>query len=199
MVESPFDLFKIKMEMIFRDSTVMIQPMFGIRPKTLNPIDVVTSSGSAEFFLDDDMIPTNGKKGVSMPIIGIIQASRLRMGGHQRDQFLLPSAGDREGKHYSISLQDTKNHLLTSSSPASFSSSFAAKHGFIHFDLSGKLCEFFKLNIIDDFPEDLKPSLDCLSVQRHLKSETIGRDTKTEEFDETPFPVRRYSGLLPKN
>jgi hypothetical protein len=99
--------------------------MFSIRPKTLNPIDVVTSSGSAEFFLDDDMVPMNGKKGVSMPIIGIIQASRLRMGGHQRDQFLLPSAGDWEGKHYFISLQEIKNHMLTSTSRASFSRSFA--------------------------------------------------------------------------
>jgi len=103
--------------------------MFGIRPKTLNPIDVISSFGSSEFLLDDDMIPTNGKKGVSMPIIGITQASRLRMGGHQRDQFLIPSAGDREGKHYSISLQDTKNHVLTSSSPASFSTSFAKELG----------------------------------------------------------------------
>jgi hypothetical protein len=104
MIESPFDLFEIEMEILFRYSTVMIQPMFGVRPKTFNSIDMITSPWSAEFLLNDYVITTNWKERISMPIIGIIQTPRFRMGSHQRDQFFFSSTGDRESEHNPICL-----------------------------------------------------------------------------------------------
>ncbi len=40
MIEAPFYFFKIEMEVFLRHSSVMIEPMFGIRPEAFYAISV---------------------------------------------------------------------------------------------------------------------------------------------------------------
>jgi hypothetical protein len=41
MIEPVFNLFQVHREMIFRDSSIVIQNVLGIAPEPFNPIDVI--------------------------------------------------------------------------------------------------------------------------------------------------------------
>ena len=97
MIESPLSFFQIEMEVFFRNTAIMIEPMFGIGPEALDAVDVISSLGSAFVFADDHMIPSDIQEGIGMPIICVIETARLGVSGHQRDQFLFTSAGDGKG------------------------------------------------------------------------------------------------------
>ena len=87
--------------------------------KTFNPIDVTSSLGFAEYLPDDDMIAANKYRHANHRYNTSFQAS---YGRSSMVPVPVPfsSACDREGRHYSISLKDTKNHILTSNPNRAF-------------------------------------------------------------------------------
>ena len=62
----------------------MIQPMLGIRPEALDTINVITAFGSAFFLANHNVIATNIKERISVPVIGILKTARLSVIGHKR-------------------------------------------------------------------------------------------------------------------
>jgi hypothetical protein len=63
----------------------MIQPMFSIRPKAFNTINMATAFGFTFFFADHNVIASNILERLSMPVIGIVKASWLSIVSHERD------------------------------------------------------------------------------------------------------------------
>ena len=82
MVKAPFYLFEIEMEIFSRHSPIMIKPVFSIRPKAFDAINVIAAFRSTFFFANNNVIASNIKECVSKSVIGILKASWLSMLSH---------------------------------------------------------------------------------------------------------------------
>ena len=198
MVEPPLDFFEIEMKVFLRDTTVMIKPVFSIGPEAFNTVDVCSTLGFSFVFLYHHMISSDIKECVGMPVIGIVKAAGLCVINHQRDKITVASAVDGKGPYIAVALVDPKDYALSSCSPASLSGDSSTEHGFIHLDLSIQRSQFFHLTVIDGFPENTEPSLEGLSIQGYLESQSINGNSQTKELHETAFPIRRYPGFVPQ-
>ena len=85
MVKSPFDFFQIEVEVFPGHTTVMIEPVFRIRPETLNTIEMISAFRLTLLLPDHHMVTADIQKGVCVPTIGILQASCLGMVCHKRN------------------------------------------------------------------------------------------------------------------
>lgn len=97
MIEPPLGLFQIEMKILLGYTTVLIEPMLGIRPEPFDAVDVISSLRSAFFFSNDHMIAPDIQEGIGVPIIGVIQAAWLGVSSHQGHQLLFAPTGNGEG------------------------------------------------------------------------------------------------------
>jgi Mg-chelatase subunit ChlD len=77
------------MEELFRHSAMVIEPMLSITPEAFNAVEMVAPLGSASLFPDNDMRTSHRQSSVSLPVVGVVEASR-------------PLAG--KGKHSALQL-----------------------------------------------------------------------------------------------
>ena len=133
MVETERDFSKKKMKKFSRHSTVRIKPMFCITPKALDAVDVSSAFGSSGLLPDHNMISTDGKGPVGMPVIGIIQAAGSGVLSDQPDHLTALAPLNRKDPDSAVSLQDAENDDLACGSPATFARSTPAKRGLVAF------------------------------------------------------------------
>jgi hypothetical protein len=74
MVKPPFHFFQGEVEVFPGHTTVMIEPVFRLRPEALNAIEMIAAFRSALRLSDDHMVTADIDKGICVPIIGILQA-----------------------------------------------------------------------------------------------------------------------------
>ena len=72
MVKPRFDFFQGEVEVFLRHTTVMIEPVFRIRVKALNTIEMISVFRFSLFLSDYHKVTADIKKGVCLPIIGIV-------------------------------------------------------------------------------------------------------------------------------
>lgn len=168
MIKSIFNFFQIKMEMMFRNATILIQPVFRKTPESLNSIKVIPPFWFPFLFSDYNMIPSDRQGTIGMPIISVIQASWFCMLSYYRQQRCSISRRNRKRKYSTIPLIQTKDHLFAGCAPATFASTLASKHRFIHLNFSRNVCflKFNKCLIINCLTNCCKNFLD--SLQRYL-------------------------------
>ena len=77
MVKSPFHFFQVEVEVFPRDATVMVEPVFCIRPEAFTTIEMISAFRFPLVLSDHHMVTADIEKGVCVPIIGIIQAACL--------------------------------------------------------------------------------------------------------------------------
>ena len=75
VIEPPFGLFQIEMEILLGNATVLIEPMFGIRPEPSNAVDAISSFRSAFVLEDDYMVSPNIQECIDVPIFCVIEAA----------------------------------------------------------------------------------------------------------------------------
>lgn len=153
---------------MFRNSAILIQPVFCKTPKPLNSIQMVTSFWSPFFFSNYYMIPSDRQRTVCMPIISVIQTSWFCMLSYYRQQCCSVPRRNWKRKYSPVSLIQTKDHLFAGSTPATFTSTLASKHRLIHlhFPRYVRLLKFKKSLIINCLTNRYKNSLDRL--QRYI-------------------------------
>jgi hypothetical protein len=80
------------MKIVFRETTIMREPMFSVRPKAFDTINVITAFGSVFFFANHNMISANIKERISMRAAASGSARR-RMSHPQRRMCSLSGSG----------------------------------------------------------------------------------------------------------
>lgn len=168
MIKSIFNFFQVKMEMVFQNAAILIQPVFRKTPESLNSIQMIPPFWSSFFFSDYHMVASDRQRTVGMPIISVIQASWFCMPSYYRQQCYPISRRNRKRKYSPIPLIQTKDHLFARCTPATFASSLTSKHRFIHLNFSRnvRLLKFNKCLIINRLTNYCKNSLD--RFQRYL-------------------------------
>jgi len=85
MVESPFYFFQVEVEIVPRDPTIMVDPMFRRGPESFNSIEMVSASRFSRVFSDYHMVSADIQKCVRVPIIRVGEAACLCVVYHERD------------------------------------------------------------------------------------------------------------------
>ena len=128
---------------MFRNATILIEPMFSKTPKTLNPIYVVSTFWNSFVFCYNDMVSSYVQRTVSMPVVSVIKTSLFDMFINYWQKNFSASGRNWEGQNSSISLIQSKNHMFSRRTPTPFTTSFATKHCFINFYLTTKRRFFY--------------------------------------------------------
>ena len=196
MVKSERNFTQIKMKELFRHSPVLIKPMFGIAPEAFNAVNVVPTARFAFFLTHYDMIASECKRCICMPIIRIIKRSRFGMMFYQFLDNIVSPFRNREYPYFTVSFQDAQNNDLPRSSPSTFTRPFASKRRLIALNLAGKRFMTFFLNAHQ--PANNPKKLLCRFI-RHLasKSESINRNTQNKVFQKFFFIAFGYPECIP--
>ncbi len=85
VIESPFNFFNVQRKEIFLNTTIRVQPVFGITPEAFDAVDVGASPSlvNSYAFIDNHMNPTQVKSSISMPVVGVVKASGRGVFGDQ--------------------------------------------------------------------------------------------------------------------
>ena len=113
MIESERNFSQKKMKVFTGYSTVGIKPIFGITPEPLDTIYVRSSLGSSSFLSYHDMISSNSKRTIGMPVIGIVQAAGFCMFSHQLDNLFPLATLNWKYFYFAVALKDSQNNCFT--------------------------------------------------------------------------------------
>ncbi len=84
VVETPLYLFKVQVEEAFVNASILMEPVFGIRPEAFHPIEVIFSFSYALLFRHYHAVAADRKQSVGYSIIGVIQAPWSGVLGNKR-------------------------------------------------------------------------------------------------------------------
>jgi len=121
VIKPPFNFLQVKMEVLPGNSTILVKPVFGKRPESFYPVEVISTFRFTLLFSHNYMIATDWEKGVSKPVIGVVKAPWFSMVSNQGNQSVSSSTGDGESEYFPVSLVDAKDHVFSRSAPASLS------------------------------------------------------------------------------
>ena len=196
MIETERNFRRIKMEKLLGHSPIVIKPMFRITPEAFDAINVVSSFGFPLLFSDDDMISTKSERGVSIPVVSIIQAPWFRMAADQLSDNPILSPREREDSYNTITLKNTQNDDLPGSSPTAFSRAFSSESRFVAFNYAFKRLRTF-LRDTQYFSDRSKKSLRGRPRCRPTESEPVSWYTPYKAFKELFLCLIRYTKRIP--
>jgi hypothetical protein len=179
------------MKKLFRDSSVLVKPMFCITPKTFYAINMISSFWFTFFFANYYMVTSKRQRGISMPVISIIKGTRLCIMLYQLLNNIFFS-----NSYLSIPFQNAKNNNFPSCSPSSFSMSLSAKCRFVTFYFPSKWFSTLFLNT-QQLTNNSKKLLNCFITYFSYKPQPINRNTQNEIFQKFPLVFLRYSKRIP--
>ncbi|MBT9141210.1 MAG: hypothetical protein DDT30_01799 [Dehalococcoidia bacterium] len=197
MIEPKLNFFEIKMEVRVGNASVMVEPNLGIGEETLDTVDVGSSTDVLLFPVGDLMVlPTGGKDSISVILVGIIDASPLRVLENEGKKRSLSPIGHREGNNLTVSLIHPKYHLLPFGSPTPLSLSSSTKEGFIHFQFPREGLHLFKRCIIDGFPGNPKDLLSRSKATGEVESRPVCGNAQAEKIEKMSDFVERDANSL---
>ena len=71
MIKSPFHFFQVDVETFPRDATVMVEPVFRIRPEAFNTIEMISAFRFPLVLCDHHMVSADIGERRRVPIIGV--------------------------------------------------------------------------------------------------------------------------------
>jgi hypothetical protein len=89
MIKTKLDFLQVKVEMMFGDTAILVQPVFCKTPEAFNAIDIITPLRLPFTLFDYNMVAANRQTAVSMPIIGIIKSTWLNVFFNYRQKSIL--------------------------------------------------------------------------------------------------------------
>src|SRR5919204_4155401 len=108
MIKAERDFTQVKVEKLLRHSTIHIEPMFSVTPKAFDAIQVVTPLRTASLFPDDDMLAAHTQRGISLPVIRVVETSRQSMCDDQPLKLSTSATFDGEDPDHTVALKDAK-------------------------------------------------------------------------------------------
>ena len=196
MVEPERNFTKKKMKSFSRHSTVWIEPMFCITPKAFDAVNVSSPLRSFCFLAHHDAVSSHGKRPIGMPVVGVVEAARLRVHADKTDDLAPFASLNRKHPDRAVTLEDAEYNDLACRSPASFARSTPAKRGLIAFYASVKGLSAFFLNSENGLYQAKKP-LHGRPGSSNPEAHPVDRYAQDEKLKEPPLDSVRESTGIP--
>src|ERR1700749_484040 len=197
MVEAEGNFSQVKMEELFRHPAVVVEPMLGVTPEAFYPVDVVAPFGSPALLPDDDVRAAPREPGVSLPIVGLVEASRSRVFDHEPLDSAPPAPLNREGPHDAVALEDAEHDHLPGGTPPSFALAMAAEHRLVALNGSGEWLSAF-LGNADDVPDDAEELLGGRARDGAAEAQPVSRHPEHEVVEQLELGALREPQRIPR-
>jgi len=186
MVETERNFPQKKMKSFSWHSTVGIEPMFGVTPKTFDAVYMSSAFRPSGFLSHHNMVSPNCKRPVSLPVVGVIKAAGFRMRPYQFDHLTACAPLDRKYPYHAVTLQDAQNNDLTGSTPTPLAFPVPAKCALIAFHRPFKGNPAFLLEG-EHSSYQTKESLCGRLGNFNPKTHSVDRDAQDKKFKQPPF------------
>ena len=177
--------------MIFGDAAIVIQNMFRITPKALNPINMIVGSSPTDERLGmiDRMMFAIPFQGLVAPKgIGIVNRAFPRLGLDMPHQFVGTDRLDHFGIDPVFPLQKPKHDAFPGGRSATFALPFAPKVSFVQFDLAFEFATFQLGQMEQGFPQSLVHPRDDFDINAQILSQPIRRLQLVEALEDHNLP-----------
>jgi len=196
MVETKRNFSQKKMKSFSWHSTVGIEPMFGITPKTFDTVYMSSAPRPSGFLSDHNMVPPDCKGSVSLPVVSVIKAAGFRMLPYKLDHLTALAPLDRKYPDHAVTLQNAQNNDLTCSTPTPFALPVPAKRRLVAFHRPFKGNPAFLLEG-EHSPYQTKESLCGRLGNLNPKTHPVDRNAQDKKFKQPPFCCLRKSTRIP--
>lgn len=133
MIESERNFAKKEVKSFSGYTAVRVKPMFRITPEAFDAVNVGSALGSSGLFSDHDMVASDCKGAIGVPVVSVVEAPGLRVRADKPDNLASASPLDREDPDHAVSLEDAEDDYFTCGSPPAFALSMPAKRGLVAF------------------------------------------------------------------
>ena len=198
VVVSVLHFLKIHRKMIFGNSPVVVQDMFGKTPKSFNTVDVIFRS------LVNHLLRVLHGVMLAQPFQGVVAPEFVRVVYRPFPGFLSDDVHQFVGRDTfhnprvdpAIALQKAEYDTFTLGSPSTLPLTSAAKVALVHFNLAGEFTAFQFCRVIDGFTQALVHSRDCLIVYAQIMRELVGGLRLVETLQDTNLSAKLRERLL---
>src|SRR3989338_4604421 len=177
MIKSALHFFKIHREMIFGNTSIVVQNMFRKTPKSLNTVNVIFRSFIDQCFrmAHSVMLAKTFERVVTPKGISIVDRSLPCLLPDDGHEFFFTHMLNNSCINPSIAFQKAENDALASCATSSLSFTPAAKVGLVQLDLAFQFFTFELCHMIDRLTQMLVYPTDRLIVQIQIARKTIRR------------------------
>ena len=176
MIEPVLHLFKIHRKMISGNSSIAVQNVFSVAPKSLNAIDVIFAAVGKSLAMIQAVMLAQPLQGIIAPKrVGVIDRSFSRFLPDDRHEFLFRHMLHHPRIHFAITLKKAKNNVFARCAPAALAFPSATKVALVHLDLAIESAAFKFGNMVDRFAEFLINARHRLVVEAEIIRDTVSR------------------------
>ena len=198
MVVSVFHFFKIHREMIFGNTSIIVQDMFRKTPKALNAVNMVFRT------LVDHCLRVVDRVMFAKTLERVVTAEGVRVVDRPLSCFLPDNSHQLFLAHMlhdsrvdpSIALQKPKHNAFTLGASSTLPFPSAAKVGFIQLDLTRELLALQFRHMVECFTQALVHSRDRLIVEAQIAAQTVRRLLLVEPLHQRDFFLQLFKRLL---
>jgi hypothetical protein len=196
MIEPERHFSEVEMEVSPRNAPVGVEPMLSITPESLDPIDVIASFRATFLFSDDDVLTTHGEGRISLPFVGVVEASGCRVRNHFSEDIRMVTLADRRNLDGAIALENAKYNDLPGCTPATFAGAVSTEGGLIEFQLAlERLTQIFCVGT--RCSGEAIEALRGWSTDLDSEPQSIHRNAKDEALKQPGFGSFRQAAEIP--
>ena len=188
MVESVFHFFKIHREMIFGNSSVIVQNMLRKTPKPLDAIDVILAAVGKGLVMVQTVVLAPAFQGVvAAEGIHIIDRTLSGMRPDMSHEFVGSHAFHHLSIDPTIAFQEPKYNAFPGYSPSTLALAPAAEVGLVNFNLAFQLSRLKLRHMVERLPQALIDAGNGLVIKANVCGQTIRRLLLIESGDDRDF------------
>lgn len=197
MVESVLHLFKIHRKVIFGNSSVIVQNMLCITPKSLNAVDMVLAAIGKGFAVVQAMVLAEPvQRVVAAEGIGVINRPFSGMLSDMGHEFVSRYPLNHLRIYPAIPLQKPKYNAFACRAPSTLALASAAEVGLVNLNLAFELARFQFRHMINRFAQALVHSGDRLVVHADIGRQAIGGLLLVKTGNDRDFFAELFERLL---
>lgn len=119
VIETKLDLLQMEIEGGSGHTRILVEPVFGIRPKSFDSDDVVPPLWLPFHFGDHHVVTPHGQGSVGVTVVCIVQAAGVGVIQEQGQDLRPTTTRNGEGQHLPVPLVEAKHDYLSSCPPSS--------------------------------------------------------------------------------
>lgn len=167
--------------------------MFGVTPKSFNPINMILDTSATDKCLgviDRMMLPVPFQGLIAAKGVRVIDRALPRLGLNMPHEFVGTDGFDNLGIDTTFPLQEPKHDAFAGRRSPSFSFAFAPKVGFVQFDLTFELSPFQFGQMEQGFSESLIDARDHFDIHAQVSRQPIGGLELIEALQDRNFSAQ---------
>jgi len=198
MVESILHLFKIHGEVVFGNTTVVVENVLGKTPESFDAIDMILGLlVDHPFGVADRVMFSETLEGVvALEFVGEVHRSLPCFLSNDLHQIFSRHSFHNPRVDPPIPLQKAKYNAFAPCTTSALSFASATKVALVHFDLARELAALELCNMVDGFAKALVDTGDGLVVEAEIVGKLVCGLLLVEAFEDSQFSSELSKRLL---